>query len=197
METLDELFRELFALAGAIAATTITDDEIEVRLRRCLAGDARLGRALTGPKPVGLPITPVPMEPSSGATPDTQPLQEASGRWSEGLECPRRDLDPHAPYGAPAPQAGVSAVPPPGRAPPLFQSPGKARGGAGWGVRPGWLLQGTAGAQNGRRPGHAVPVPAGEPLAGTGPASSRLRGECSAIELKGHMIATRTRAPAS
>jgi hypothetical protein len=49
METLDELFCEIFALAGAIAAT-ITDDEIEARLRRCFAGDARLGRALAGSK---------------------------------------------------------------------------------------------------------------------------------------------------
>lgn len=38
--------------------------------------------------------------------PGGQP-RPASPPW-----CPRRDLNPHAPRGAPAPQAGASAIPP-------------------------------------------------------------------------------------
>ena len=73
-----------------------------------------------------------------------------------GLECPRRDLDPHAPSGAPAPQAGVSTRFHHPDEPRRSFAAGKARGDflmatdtrrVGRGVRSGWLLRRTAGTQ--------------------------------------------------
>lgn len=100
--------------------------------------------------------------------------------WQPSAVCPRRDLNPHAPCGAPAPQAGVYTE---------FHHPDQdlRLPALPWTTNPVTHSGGKC------RPWKASPAGRREPLAGTDPAAFRLRGERSAIELKGRRRCRRSR----